>query len=141
LPDIRRWAQIVAHFLRPGGFLYLAEQHPAAFVFEDGPGAPADRPGFLVPYFHEGPFLLDDVPDYMNPDAPVQNKREHVFPHTLGSIVTALLDAGLALDYLHEHDSITWRMFGCLQPDGRGGYRWPDQPWLPLAFSLAARKT
>jgi len=54
--------------------------------------------------------------------------------------VTALLDAGLALDYLHEHDRITWRMFACLVPDGQGGYRWPDKPWLPLSFSIRARK-
>ena len=30
LPDIARWAHIVAHFLKPGGSLYLAECHPAA---------------------------------------------------------------------------------------------------------------
>jgi SAM-dependent methyltransferase len=30
LPDIPRWARIVAHFLRPGGTLYHAEGHPAA---------------------------------------------------------------------------------------------------------------
>jgi SAM-dependent methyltransferase len=30
LPNIRRWAEIVAHFLKPGGSLYLAEAHPAA---------------------------------------------------------------------------------------------------------------
>jgi hypothetical protein len=30
-------------------------------------------------------------------------------------------------------------MFDTLVDDGRGGYRWPDKPWLPLAFSLQAR--
>ena len=30
LPDIRRWAEIVAFFLKPGGTLYLAEGHPSA---------------------------------------------------------------------------------------------------------------
>jgi SAM-dependent methyltransferase len=31
LPDIRRWANIVAYFLRPGGALYFADHHPCAF--------------------------------------------------------------------------------------------------------------
>jgi hypothetical protein len=31
-------------------------------------------------------------------------------------------------------------MFECLVKDASGLYRWPDQPWLPLAFSLSARK-
>ena len=29
LPDIRRWARIVAELLAPGGWLYLAEGHPS----------------------------------------------------------------------------------------------------------------
>jgi SAM-dependent methyltransferase len=35
LPDIARWAAIVAALLRPGGSLYLAEGHPTAYVFDD----------------------------------------------------------------------------------------------------------
>jgi hypothetical protein len=35
LPDIEAWARIVAYFLRRGGSLYLAEGHPAAWVFDD----------------------------------------------------------------------------------------------------------
>jgi SAM-dependent methyltransferase len=51
LPDIRRWAEIVAFFLKPGGSLYLAEGHPAAFVFDDAAPLPDGRPGFFAPYF------------------------------------------------------------------------------------------
>ena len=40
LPDICRWAEIVAHFLKPGGSLYLAEAHPAAMVFDDAAALP-----------------------------------------------------------------------------------------------------
>ena len=35
LPDIRRWAQVVAHFVRPGGRFYITEIHPVANVFEN----------------------------------------------------------------------------------------------------------
>ncbi|MFK9813597.1 class I SAM-dependent methyltransferase, partial [Escherichia coli] len=35
LPDIRRWAEIVAGFLKPGGRLYYADAHPAAYIFDD----------------------------------------------------------------------------------------------------------
>jgi hypothetical protein len=58
--------------------------------------------------------------------------------HPLGAIVTALLDAGLRLDWLHEHDSVTWKMFEALVEGPDGLYRWPDKPWLPLSFSLRA---
>src|SRR5580704_3212941 len=35
LPDIARWAQVVGHFLKVGGSLYLAAGHPSALVFDD----------------------------------------------------------------------------------------------------------
>jgi SAM-dependent methyltransferase len=140
LPDIAEWARIVAHFLKPGGFLYLAEQHPTAFVFDDAVPVSGGLPGCFVPYFSTEPLALSNPRDYANPDATLRNTTEHVWIHPLGKIVTSLIGAGLALEYLHEHASVTWRMFNCLVDDGRGGYRWPDKPWLPLAFSLMARR-
>ncbi|HYZ62281.1 MAG TPA: class I SAM-dependent methyltransferase, partial [Acetobacteraceae bacterium] len=34
LPDLARWAEIIAHFLRPGGRFYFADMHPCAYVFD-----------------------------------------------------------------------------------------------------------
>ena len=51
LPDIRRWAEIVADFLNPGGALYLADGHPCALVFDDEKRMPDGMPGYYLPYF------------------------------------------------------------------------------------------
>ncbi len=139
MPDIAGWARVVAHFLRPGGFLYLADQHPTAIIFDDAAADAAGMPGLLLPYFEAGPFGFDAVPDYANASAVLRHQRENVFVHPLGAIVTALVDAGLRIAWLQEHDWIAWRMFRALVPD-RNGWRWPDRPWLPLAFSLRAEK-
>jgi SAM-dependent methyltransferase len=141
LPDIAGWARIVAHFLKPGGFLYLAEQHPTAFVFDDARPTADGLPGYFMPYFSTEPLVIANPRDYANLDAMLRNATEHLWLHPLGAIVSSLIDAGLSLEYLHEHPSITWRMFEGLVDDGRGGYRWPDKPWLPLAFSLKARRS
>ena len=37
LPDIRRWAEVVARFVKPGGFFYIAEGHPMAQAFDNDP--------------------------------------------------------------------------------------------------------
>jgi SAM-dependent methyltransferase len=34
LPDLKRWAEVVAALLKRGGWLYLAETHPAILCFE-----------------------------------------------------------------------------------------------------------
>ena len=140
LPDIFRWAAIVAHFLRPGGTLYLAESHPATMVFDDEARQPDGRPGFFAPYFARTAVVAQEAHDYIDETARVANATTHTWIHPLGDIVTGLIRAGLRLDWLHEHDAITWHMFAQLVEGDDGQWRWPDKPWLPLAFSLQATK-
>ena len=154
LPDIVGWAEIVAHFLKPGGALYLAEGHPAALVFDDAakesrangePGDDRERgeaglPGWFWPYFCTEPFVDPEPRDYTG-DAP----RLHSGPtfewvHPLGNVITALCEAGLTLKWLHEHDAVPWPMFACLRGDADGLWRWPDKSWLPLSYSLWAER-
>jgi SAM-dependent methyltransferase len=138
LPDIRRWTEIVAATLRPGGALYLADGHPAAFVFDDATRSPDGMPGFFAPYFLREPLVTEDPRDYADPEARLVSAKTYNWNHPLGDIVTNLIASGLALQWLHEHDAVTWRMFEILMKDAAGLYRWPERPWLPLAFSLYA---
>ena len=140
LPDIKRWAGIVATLLAPGGRLYLAEGHPAAFVFDDLEPQPDGKPGFYVPYFDRQPLVLTDPTDWTNADVRLANATTYTWQHPLGELVSSLLDAGLVLESLREHDAITWPMFKLLIRGPDGLYRWPDRQWLPLAFSLVASK-
>jgi len=73
LPDISRWTQIVATMLRPGGELYLADGHPAAYVFDDEAGSPGGMPGWFAPYFSRNPLVNADPGDYVDPDARLTN--------------------------------------------------------------------
>ena len=141
LPDIRRWAQIVAHFLKPGGRLYLAEGHPAAYVYDDEVQMANGMPGLFVPYFHTEGLLLDDQRDYADETARLANSRTLQWLHSLGAIITAAVEAGMRIDRLKEHDCVPWRMFRILVRDHVGMYRWPERSWLPLAFSLMATRT
>lgn len=138
LPDIAAWGRVVAGALRPGGRVYFADIHPTALVFDDmAPGADG-RPGWFAPYFEADALHIDDASDYADPDARLQNSRTVQFMHPLGSVVGALLAAGMRLDWLHEHPRITWQAFRCLVRDAEGCWVWPDRPWFPLAVSLGA---
>jgi hypothetical protein len=140
LPDIARWAQIVALFLRPGGTLYLADGHPAAYVLDDREKLPGGLPGFFVSYFSREPLILEQESDYADETARLVHATTHEWVHPLGETVSALIAAGLSLDWLHEHDAVPWRMFEMLRRDPDRLYRWPDKSWLPLAFSLQATR-
>ncbi|HYZ32637.1 MAG TPA: methyltransferase domain-containing protein [Crenalkalicoccus sp.] len=140
LPDIRRWAEIVAAMLRPGGSLYLADAHPAAYVFDDTRRSSDGMPGFFAPYFSREPVVTEEPGDYVDPEARLAGATDYNWIHPLGEVITGLIGSGLTLEWLREHDAIPWRMFEALVKDASGLYRWPDKPWLPLAFSLAASR-
>jgi len=137
LPDVAEWAKIIAWFLKPGGQLYFADGHPSAFVFDNGPdGAPV----MAFPYDTEGVAdVLDDGSDYAVTGAALEHKRTFEWMHPLSETIGALLDAGLRLDFFHEHYEVPWRMLDALEPDGPM-FRWPDRRWLPLAMSLSATR-
>ncbi len=139
LPDLPGWARVVAHFLRPGGRLYFADGHPAALVFEDATDDGV-MPAFFAPYFGAGMLSLNDNRDYADPDARLQHSEQRAWMHGIAEMLAALRAAGLALDWLHEHPRLPWRMFRCLVADADGLYCWPDRQWLPLAYSLQASK-
>jgi SAM-dependent methyltransferase len=138
LPDIAAWAKVVAQFLRPGGWLVLAEAHPAAWVFDSSTATPDGMPGWYWPYFARTPLIEDRTEDYADPGAVLGNTRTWEWLHPLSDIVGALLAAGLRLDRFTEHDQVPWQMFDCLVRGADGGYRWPDKAWLPLSYSLRA---
>ncbi len=141
LPDIDGWARVVAGFVRPGGMLVMAEGHPAALVMDSGKPTPEGLPGYDAPYFLDGPLLCDEERDYSDPDARLQNRSTQQFFHPLGDVVSALIRHGLTLEVLREHREAAWKMFDCLVPGSDGMWRWPDRAWLPLAYTLAARRS
>ena len=141
LPDIAGWARIAAHFVRPGGFLDVTEIHPVAQVFE----SEGVRPGELrlaYPYWTHGqPISAEVKGSYADPSAPTDGLVEHGWDHSLGEIVTSLIEAGLRLEFLHEFDFVEWPVeFLVKGKDGR--YRLPPgaKGELPLFFSLKASK-
>jgi SAM-dependent methyltransferase len=140
LSDIYRWAEIVWHFLKPGGSLYLAEAHPAAMVLDDAAALPDGRPGLFAPYFSREPVVMEEAHDYIDETQTVTSATTYTWVHPLGDIISGLLMAGMSLDWLHEHDGVTWHMFDVLVQSADGLWPWPDKPWLPLAFSLRATR-
>jgi SAM-dependent methyltransferase len=132
LPDIDRWAGVVASLLRPGGFLYLAEFHPFSAVFAD------DELSARYPYFRTEPREWEEPGTYADLDARTEHNRTHEWNHGLGKVVTALVAAGLRIEFLHEHDYTLFPRWPFLEEEG-GNYRLPaGMPSLPLMLSLRA---
>ena len=145
LPDLKPWAETIAHFLKAGGFFYIVEAHPTARIFpidEDMPKAGSFRPYFN--YFHDPAGMRwPGGADYADPSA-TNRFEQHEWRHSMADIVTALIDAGLIIEFLHEFPFCAWPVVaGCEvieRTDASKAY-WglpKSQPQLPLMFSLKA---
>lgn len=138
LPDIDSWAETVGSHLRPGGTFYIAEIHPFGGVFEDISGESAT---LSHPYFGDDePLKFEVGGSYAAEDAEFENDVTYEWSHGLGEIVSALADAGLRIDFLHEHPWADFRMYENMTEDEEGRW-WPpeDAPFdLPLTFSIRA---
>jgi SAM-dependent methyltransferase len=141
LPDIRRWAGVVAALLRPGGRLFLREGHPMLWTLAD-----PREDGLLVvehPYFErDEPMVWDEPGTYVQTDAVFTHNRTHEWNHGLGEIVTALHAHRMRLTMLEEHDSVPWEALpGQMELLDGGEWRLRDRPWrLPHSYTLQAVK-
>jgi ubiquinone/menaquinone biosynthesis C-methylase UbiE len=140
LPDLKRWAEVIAHFVKPGGKFYIAEFHPMSWVLDDSPGVV--EPRLHYPYFEGGPAIATtEGGTYADKQAELRNKTTYNYPHSLGGVVTSLIDAGLQIEFLHEHP-FTSHGVGDLALKGDDGY-WhlrSGEGLVPMMFSLRARK-
>jgi SAM-dependent methyltransferase len=144
LPDLDRWAEVIAHFLAPDGIFYIVEAHPVLQIFDDRRPEPDLR--LLYPYFHgPEPVREETTGCYSAPDATFTSVQ-HFWLHTLADVIGALLRAGLRIESFAEYPFLSWRFFPWMERGADGWWRLPDDPRLtagrdslPLMFSLRAR--
>jgi SAM-dependent methyltransferase len=139
LPDIHGWARVVASLLKPGGWLYVLEGHPVTLCLEQIDGR-------LVPHFPyrsapDTPVVNDNATTYNGDPTVLKNQRMYEWMHPLSDIQNGLIEAGMRIEWLHEHDSLAWQLFPMMRRCADGNYRLPpEMPHLPLSFSIRASR-
>ena len=139
LPDVKKWAEVIASVLAPSGELYFADAHPGFSVLEEYAGrfvptydyqTPPDRP---LHFANETTYTGD--PTIMSH----QSTREWI--HSLSAVLGGLIDAGLTITMFREHEALPWRGLTSLVPASERMWRLPDGvPRIPLSYSVRAKK-
>nr|WP_306454471.1 class I SAM-dependent methyltransferase [Streptomyces sp. TLI_235] len=136
LPNISRWASVVAELLAPAGFLYLAEFHPFSFVLDDETGSTVTHD-----YFDEGPKASGGPGTYADGAAMTDNNATVEWRHSLSTVVPAIARAGLRIQFLHEHDHTFYLQCQSLERHDGDVYRHPEgAPRIPLTYSIRAER-
>ena len=142
LPTVSRWARVVADVLRPGGRLFIREGHPVLWSLAD------EREDDLIvieyPYFErDEPTIFDQGGTYVSTEVEFEHTITHEWNHGLGEIVTSLLDAGMTITGLTEHDSVPWEALpGHMDRIEGDEWQLTDRPWrVPHSYTLQAVKS
>jgi SAM-dependent methyltransferase len=134
LPDVARWAAQVRALLRPGGRLFVHDCHPLTLA------AAATEVDLEYSYFEERePWADDEEASYTDGTGRIAHTRSYMWNHSLGEIVTAVLDQGLRVDRFEEHDWTSFCRFPWLvRSDAQRWVTPPGHLRVPLSFTLLA---
>jgi SAM-dependent methyltransferase len=136
LPDLPRWAEVIAHFLKPGGAFHIVDFHPMGCVFD---GSEPDL-RMVFPYFHSGEPWVEEVCGSYATDLPIKGV-ETGWAHSLADVVNSLIGAGLRLDFLHEFPYSTCSHPPLVSKCDDGLYRLKEHDGqIALLFSAKATK-
>ena len=135
LPDMARWAKVVADSLKPGGEFLLVEFHPVVWMMDEG------LEQITYPYMRS--HVIANVEDTYTDTSDPQPMEMHTWNHGLAEVIQALLNEGLELNHFEEYDYSPYPIFA-----DRNRQVAPSrfqvlglEGKLPLCFSVRCRKT
>lgn len=114
----------------------MIEFHPIVWMFD----FLQTPPKLSYPYL-KGEVIYEEYKGtYANFYADIVSK-EYGWNHGLGEVVTALINAGLEIEFLHEFDKSPYNSFPEMDTTNDGMYVLKDdQKMIPLLFSIRATK-
>ena len=137
LPDLSRWVESFFRVLKPGGIFYIVDYHPLLTIFDSNRSAQELK--VLRPYFYSlAPTVTDPDSSYADRSACVKNAAFE-WNHTMGELVTALVSAGLEIEFLHEFPVCNYQCFPFMVQDSDGLWRCEGDV-IPLMFSIKAKR-
>lgn len=140
LPDLERWAEVIAHHLEEDGTFYIVDGHPFGGPFHYD--STADDLQVAHPYFNTEPITEVFDGSYAGWEFDLEHRRSHGFNHSMESIISALVGAGLEIEFLHEFPWSFFQRFHAMEADEDDRWRLPGlEHELPFTFSLQARLT
>ncbi len=134
LPDINKWAEVVDHFLKPGGQFLIAEFHPVVWMYDD------HFTHVKYKYSNNGP--IHEVEEGTYADVNADIKAEFVcWNHGLAEVMSSLLDQGLVIKQFKEYDYSPYSCFNNYEEFESGKYRvkaFGDK--IPYVYALLVEK-
>lgn len=135
LPELKPWAKMIAERLKPGGIFYMVEFHPIAWMFD----YLQEPPKIVYGYQQKEAIYEEYEGTYAEDGKSKMISKEYGWNHGLGEVINALIDAGLRIEFLREHEESPYDIFPDLEKTENGMYAMKERLY-PLVFELKASK-
>ena len=134
LPDLEKWAEVISHFLKPGGQLIFVEFHPAVWMYDN------DFASVKYSYFNEETIIETNEGTYADKTADLANV-EVSWNHSLSEVLTSLLTKNLVLQKFQEYNWSPYPCFQHIEEIEKGKYQIPQfGNKIPLVYSIIAQQ-
>ncbi|SNC66134.1 Methyltransferase domain-containing protein [Hymenobacter gelipurpurascens] len=134
LPDLDRWAAVVARYLKPGGRLILVEFHPVMWMFDN------EFSQFQYSYFNRETIRETETGTYAERSAPITTISVS-WNHELAEVLGSLLRQGLQLTDFQEYNYSPYNCFAHTVEVSPGQFQIaPLAGKLPMVYSVVAEK-
>lgn len=134
LPDMQRFAEVVAKMLKPDGRFVFAEFHPVVWMYDN------DFKEITYSYFNKAPIIEELEGTYADKDADIKMK-EIGWNHALTDVLQSLINAGLKLEVFKEYD---WSPYDCFNNTVKiGDGKWQikgKEGLMPMMYALRCVK-
>ena len=134
LPDLQKWAEVIDHFLKPGGKLIFVEFHPFIWMYDK------DFTSVKYSYFNDEQIIETNEGTYADRSAALEN-TEVSWNHPLAEVLTSLLNEKLVLENIQEYNWSPYPCFAHLEEVDKGKYQIsPFGNKVPLVYSIVMEK-
>jgi len=134
LPDLDRWAKVIADRLKPGGEFHIVDFHPVQQMLGE------KEAKFQYPYFNTEPIVEDEEGSYAN-EGEKKTRTIVSWNHSFSETFDALWANGLEIVQFDEFDYSPYNCFANLVESAPGKWQVKGlQGMLPMVYGLKAIK-
>ncbi|CAN5808271.1 class I SAM-dependent methyltransferase [soil metagenome] len=134
LPDLDKWAAIIAEFLKPGGKFIFVEFHPVIWMFDD------DFEKVQYKYAKSEPIVEKVTGTYADRSAPITTETVN-WNHSISEVINSLIKQGLQIKLLDEYDYSPYNCFNKTEEFEPGKFRIKHfGNKIPMVYAVVAVK-
>ena len=135
LPDMKKWAKVIEHFLKPGGQLVFVEFHPIVWMFS------YDFKRVEFDYMESEAIVEELEGTYTDSDVQIKGKSV-CWNHGLSTVIDSLIKSGLTLTDFKEYNYSPYDCLENLVEVEEGKYKIKGlENKFPLVYSIKAVKS